>query len=279
MSDSIDEFDDLGADFPANTIEVHTDPEQVAEAAAERFVDTIVAAQAARGVASVVLTGGSDGIRTLVKVRENPGDINWGMLNVFWGDERYVPADSPERNELQAREALLDHVPLDPARVFPMAPSDGNFPTVEAAAAAYGQIVLGFLAEAGDFDLELFGMGPEGHIDSLFPHSPAVRETTEYVVAVHDCPKPPPTRITLTLPAIHRARHVALIVTGEGKAAAVAAAVNGASPDDVPAAGAVGIESTTWVIDEAAASDLGLEDFDDFDDEDDEDDEDDTAAK
>ncbi|KAF0847393.1 6-phosphogluconolactonase [Nocardia caishijiensis] len=264
MSDRIDLHDELGEEFPANTVEVHDDKELLADAAAERFVAVIVAAQAERGSASVSLTGGSDGIRLLEKVRQAPGDIDWSNLYVYWGDERFVPAGDPDRNELQAREALLDFVALDPAKVFPIAPSDGAYGSPEAAAAAYAQLLHTELDERGDIDLTVLGMGPEGHIDSIFPHSPAVREQTDYVVAVHDCPKPPPTRVSLTLPAVHRSRHVMLVVSGEGKAAAVAAAVNGASPDDVPSAGAVGIESTTWVIDEAAATDL-LVDVDDED--------------
>ncbi|MEV6363921.1 6-phosphogluconolactonase [Nocardia asteroides] len=256
MSEHIEVPDELGAEFPADTIEVHDDPDLLADAAAERFVAVIVAAQAERGHASVSLTGGSDGIRLLERVRQNPGAIDWPNLYVYWGDERFVPDGDPDRNELQARQALLDFVPLNPAHVFPIAASDGTYGSPEAAAAAYAQLVHTELDERGEFDLTVLGMGPEGHVNSLFPHSPAIRETTDYVVAVHDCPKPPPTRVSLTLPAVHRSRHVMLVVSGIGKAAAVAAAVNGASPDDVPSAGAVGIESTTWVVDEAAASDL-----------------------
>ncbi|MFD6393422.1 6-phosphogluconolactonase [Nocardia sp. NPDC060259] len=259
MSDHTDVHDELGAEFPADTVEVHDDADGLADAAAERFVDVIVAAQAERGTASVSLTGGSDGIRLLERVRQNPGAIDWSKLYVYWGDERFVPADDPDRNELQARKALLDFVPLDPAHVFPIAASDGTYGSPEAAAAAYAQAIHTELDERGDIDLTVLGMGPEGHIDSLFPHSPAIREQHDYVVAVHDCPKPPPTRVSLTLPAIHRSRHVMLVVSGTAKAAAVAAAVNGASPDDVPSAGAVGIESTTWVVDEAAAADLLLD--------------------
>lgn len=259
MSDHIDVHDELGAEFPADTVEVHDDADGLADAAAARFVDVIVAAQAERGTASVSLTGGSDGIRLLERVRQNPGAIDWSKLYVYWGDERFVPADDPDRNELQARKALLDFVPLDPAHVFPIAPSDGTYGSPEAAAAAYAQAIHTELDERGEIDLTVLGMGPEGHIDSLFPHSPAIREQHDYVVAVHDCPKPPPTRVSLTLPAIHRSRHVMLVVSGTAKAAAVAAAVNGASPDDVPSAGAVGIESTTWVVDEAAAADLLLD--------------------
>jgi 6-phosphogluconolactonase len=99
-------------------------------------------------------------------------------------------------------------------------------------------------------------MGGEGHINSLFPHTPAVKETRRMVLGVAGSPKPPPRRITLTLPAIRRSRQVWLVVSGDAKADAVAAAVNGADPVDVPAAGAIGLELTLWLLDEAAARGL-----------------------
>jgi len=109
---------------------------------------------------------------------------------------------------------------------------------------------------APDFDVHLLGMGPEGHVNSLFPDTPAVRETERLVLGVPDSPKPPPQRITLTLPAVQRSREVWLVVSGAGKADAVAAAIGGAKPVDVPAAGAVGRDATVWLLDEDAASKL-----------------------
>jgi len=120
--------------------------------------------------------------------------------------------------------------------------------------------VLAAIADDGqpvpEFDVHLLGMGGEGHINSLFPHTPAVRETERQVIGVTDSPKPPPKRITLTLPAVQRSRQVWLVVAGADKADAVAAAVGGADPDDVPAAGASGREATVWLLDEEAASKL-----------------------
>ncbi|WP_225727460.1 MULTISPECIES: 6-phosphogluconolactonase [unclassified Nocardia] len=236
--------------------EVLSDTDGLVAAAAARFVDVIVAAQRARGSASVVLTGGGTGIALLELVRREPGAIDWSRLDVFWGDERFVPAGDPERNDLQARQALLDHVPVNPARVHPVSTSDGEYPDPVEAAAEYGAAVHAHLAEYGAFDLHLLGMGGEGHVNSLFPHTAAVREEHELVVAVSDSPKPPPVRVTLTLPAVRRARHVVLVVGGAGKAEAVAAAMGGADPVDVPAAGAIGSESTTWLLDKAAAARL-----------------------
>ncbi|MFJ1455124.1 6-phosphogluconolactonase [Nocardia sp. N2S4-5] len=229
---------------------------ELVAAAAAKFVAVVTAAQAARGSAAVVLTGGGTGIGLLELVRKEPGDIDWSRLDVFWGDERFVPAGDSERNDLQARQALLDHVPVDPARVHPVAASDGEYPDPVEAAAEYSAAVHAHLSEHGAFDLHLLGMGGEGHVNSLFPHTDAVREDHELVVAVTNSPKPPPVRVTLTLPAVRRTRHVVLVVGGAAKAETVAAALAGADPADIPAAGAQGSESTTWLLDTPAAAQL-----------------------
>lgn len=239
-------------------IETYADTDALVTATGDRLVDAIKAAIAARDIATIALTGGGTGIGLLKRVGERAGEIDWSRVHIYWGDERFVPADDDERNEKQAREALLDHVGIPEANVHPMAASDGEFgDAIDAAAEAYSQV----LAEAGPdptpaFDVHLLGMGPEGHVNSLFPDTDAVKETTRFVVGVTDCPKPPPRRITLTLPAVTRSREVWLVVSGEGKADAVAAAVGGARPVDIPAAGAVGTEATVWLLDKGAASKL-----------------------
>ncbi|MEV6066535.1 6-phosphogluconolactonase [Nocardia sp. NPDC052001] len=238
------------------TVETFSGPDELVQAAAARFVVQVVEAQRLRGSASVILTGGGTGIGLLEWVRKAPGDIDWSKLDIFWGDERFVPTGDPERNDLQAREALLDHVPVDPSRVHPTETSSGDYPDILEATGEYSATVHAHLAEHGAFDLHLLGMGGEGHINSLFPHTAATREEHDLVVAETHSPKPPAARITLTLPAIRKSRHVMIITAGEAKAAAVAAALNGASPLDIPAAGAIGTESTTWLLDEAAAADL-----------------------
>jgi 6-phosphogluconolactonase len=211
---------------------------------------------------SLVLTGGRTGIAVLEQLRATPARdaVEWTRIDFYWGDERFLPAGHPDRNETQARAALLDHVPVDPARVHPMEPSDGKFgDDPEAAADAYAD-VLADAARPEDhgpvpsFDVCLLGVGEEGHVASIFPCSPAVYEKERTVVAVRNCPKPPPTRITLTLPAIRRAQEVWLMTTGEAKAAAVAMALTGAGEVQVPAAGARGQRRTLWLLDKAAAA-------------------------
>jgi 6-phosphogluconolactonase len=141
-----------------------------------------------------------------------------------------------------------------------MPASDGEFGAdLDAAAVAYDHVLAANAEEgqpAPDFDVHLLGMGGEGHINSLFPDTPAVQETSRLVLGVSDSPKPPPRRITLTLPAIQRSREVWLVASGGAKADAVAAAIGGAKPVDVPAAGAVGREATVWLLDEDAAAKL-----------------------
>lgn len=241
-------------------VETYPDTEALVTAVGDRLVEAITSAIAARGQAFIVLTGGGTGIGLLKHVGAHDEAIDWSKVHIFWGDDRFVPADDAERNDKQAREALLDHVAIPAGNVHPMAASDGEFgDDLDAAALAY-EGVLAATAEQGEptpaFDVHLLGMGGEGHINSLFPHTPAVAETTRFVVGVEDSPKPPPRRITLTLPAVVRSREVWLVVSGAAKADAVAEAIGGASPDDVPAAGAVGVEATVWLLDTEAASKL-----------------------
>jgi 6-phosphogluconolactonase len=241
-------------------VEKYPDTAALVAAAGDRLVGAITAAITARGQAVIVLTGGGTGIGLLKRVGAQAGAIDWSKVHLYWGDDRYVPEDDDERNYKQAREALLDHIDIPAANVHPMAPSDGEFgDDLDAAAVAYDHVLAANAANgqpAPDFDVHLLGMGPEGHINSLFPDTPAVQETSRLVLAVSDSPKPPPRRITLTLPAIQRSRQVWLVVSGGNKADAVAAAIGGAKPVEVPAAGAVGREATVWLLDEDAAAKL-----------------------
>lgn len=242
----------------STVIERYADTDTLVAAAGDRLVAAITSAIAARGHANIVLTGGGTGIGLLKRVGQRSDEVDWTKVHVYWGDERFVPQDDDERNDKQAREALLDHVGISDVNVHAMAASDGEFgDDLAAAAAGYAQLLAANFDSPGpEFDVHLLGMGGEGHINSLFPDTAAVRETDRMVVGVPDSPKPPPRRITLTLPAVRNSREVWLIVSGAAKADAVAAAVGGADPVDIPAAGAIGQEKTVWLLDEAAASKL-----------------------
>jgi 6-phosphogluconolactonase len=243
---------------------VHRDASLLAQAVAARLVTRLVDAIAARGTASVVLTGGGIGTRVLAEVAATPARdaIDWRHLDIWWGDERFLPTGDADRNETGARSALLDHVDVDPARVHPMPGPDGpDGDDPEAAAARYASWLAAATTPEDhglvpSFDVLMLGMGGEGHTASVFPHSPAVYETERSVVAVHGSPKPPPTRVTLTLPAIRRAAEVWIMTTGAEKAAAVAMALGGAGEVAIPVAGAQGRRRTRWLLDRAAAAKL-----------------------
>jgi 6-phosphogluconolactonase len=246
---------------PTPDVVVEQDAEHLARAVAEAMVARLAAAQAVHGSASVVLTGGGIGIAVLERVAGLAAEpvretVDWEHVDVWWGDERFVPADDDERNEKQARAALLSRVGVPDHHIHAMPPSDGEFAEPEDAAAWYA----GELAAAAPdgaavprLDLLLLGMGPEGHVASIFPHSPAVDDPRP-VVAVRDCPKPPPTRVSLGFAAINAAEEVWLLVSGEAKAPAVARALAGADAAELPAAGVHGTRATRWLLDRAAAA-------------------------
>lgn len=250
-----------GGASPGPEVVVHGDKDEMARATAARLAASLADAQAARGSASVVLTGGRNGNAVLAALGSAAGSaLDWSRLDLWWGDERFLPDGDPERNDTQARQALLDAVPLDPARVHAMAPSDGPYGNdVEAAAEAYAAELAATVTSEGHalvpaFDVLLLGVGPDTHIASLFPGLSGVRETGRTVVGVQDAPKPPPVRISLTLPAIRAAREVWLLAAGEDKAEAVTRALaDGADAARTPASGAYGRERTLWLLDEAAA--------------------------
>lgn len=241
---------------------VHANQDVLARAAAARLAVRLLDAQAERGEASVVLTGGRGAAEVYRALGRSPAReaVDWSRVDIWWGDERFLPSGHPDRNETQAREALLGALPLDPARVHPMPADDGpDGPDPEAAAARYAD-ELAAAARPGHarlphFDVLLLGVGEDGHVASVFPEHPVAYETRP-VSAVRGSPKPPPIRITLTLPTINTAEEVWLMVTGRDKAPAVKMALSGAGPVQVPAAGVSGVSRTLWLLDRAAAEDV-----------------------
>ncbi|MCO4236485.1 6-phosphogluconolactonase [Pseudarthrobacter sp. MDT3-26] len=240
-------------------------------AIAARLITKLVDVQDKHGEATVVLTGGTVGIGTLKAVADSPAApaVDWSRVNFWWGDERFVAADHPDRNTRQAFAALLSSIPVDPARINQPASSD-DFDTPEEAAEDYARRLreaaqAEHAADMSDdrpdepgvlprLDVVLLGVGPDAHIASLFPEQGGIREKERTVVGVRNSPKPPPQRISLTLPAINTAAEVWMVVAGEDKAGAVGLALAGANPVQVPAAGPRGTSRTLWLIDENAAS-------------------------
>jgi 6-phosphogluconolactonase len=249
----------------APLVVVHRDATLLAQAVAARIITGLADAQASRGSASIVLTGGGIGVATLRELAASPARdaVDWAHLDVWWGDERFLPGGHPDRNETQAREALLDKVPVDPARVHPMPPADGpDGDDLDGAATRYAEELRAASrpedhAAVPAFDILLLGIGPEGHVASLFPEAPALYDERT-VIPVRGCPKPPPLRISLSTEAINSAKEIWLVVAGEEKAGAVRMALEGAGATQLPAAGVRGRVATKWLLDKSAASGIPL---------------------
>ena len=238
----------------APRVVVHPTEELLAAAVAARLLTRLLDVRSAGRSPAVVLTGGSVAARVYAAVGDCAARdaVDWRAVHLWWGDERFLPAGHAERNETQARAALLDRLPLDAGHVHPMPASDGPLgDDPDAAAAAYARD----WAAAGELDVLLLGVGPDGHVASLFPGTPAV-ESDGPVVAVRGAPKPPPTRLSLSMSALGRADAVWFVVSGAEKADVVRRALSGAPVTDVPAAGPGGRSETLWLLDEAAAAEL-----------------------
>lgn len=229
---------------------LHSSADDVAEALAARLASRLAELQRDTSIPQVALTGG----RIATKAYQRLGldgrssAVDWSRVALWWGDERFVAADDDDRNARQALTALSP-LPLNLEQVHPM-PAAGDGLELDEAAEAYD-------AELGDvrFDICLLGMGPDGHVASLFPEHPSSRAEGR-VIGVRSSPKPPPERISLTLEVINRSAEVWFCVTGADKAAAARLALSGAGPIQVPAAGVQGQDRTLWLIDRAAAAEL-----------------------
>ena len=231
----------------------HADPSALAESVAAALIDRLAGIQAEGRVPSIALTGGSVAaiVHRAVATSMDSLDVDWSEVDFWFGDERYVDAWSPDRNALAARRDLLDLIDVDPARVHEMPSLDSGW-SLDDAAATYADRVRS--GGAGAFDVVMLGMGPDGHVASLFPGHAALDEEG-ITVAVPDSPKPPPERISLTFGALNRTAAVWFLVTGADKAPAVAQALAGGDPHEIPARG-VSAAETLWWLDDAAASGL-----------------------
>ena len=234
-------------------VEVHDSSSALATAVAGELLTRLADIQASGRVPQISLTGGTIAVDIHEELaRLSPGsEVDWSKVVVWFGDERFVAPDSPDRNVGQAREAFLDAVGA--TQVHPM-PSTADAADVQAGAAAYAATLREH--GSGEFDVMMLGVGPDGHIASLFPGFPQLDATDDIAVGVTGSPKPPPERISLTLAALNRSRSVWFLVSGSGKAPAVAAALGGADLHEIPAAGVTGREETIWFLDREAASKL-----------------------
>lgn len=240
--------------------EVSPDAGALAATVATALLERLAAVQAEGREPHVGLTGGTiaDAIHREVARLAPDAGVDFTRVVFWFGDERFVEGGSAERNAGQARAAFLAAVGATQVHEVP---SSDDVASVDEAAAAYGATLRAH--GVGRFDVLMLGVGPDGHVASLFPGHPQLDVTDAVTVAVHDSPKPPPERVSLTFAALNRSSAVWFLVSGTGKAEAVAQAWGGtatypepAGVDAIPAVGVRGEDETVWWLDEAAASQL-----------------------
>lgn len=238
-------------------VRVYPTRSAAAHAAAAHFVATAEKATMARGRFSVVLAGGNTprDVYRLLASDEYAPMVGWQQTQVFWGDERTVSQSDPENNGHMARETLLNYVPIPVESIHRI---QSQLPPEEAAL-DYDQTLRQYFTTRGmhepRFDLVLLGMGAEGHVASLFPRSPALKERERWVVATFVEPKQS-WRITLTPVALNAASKIIFLVIGEEKAQALRRALSEPKqPHDFPAQIIDPPQGQVlWIVDKAAAS-------------------------
>ena len=228
-----------------NDLQVFSNSQALAEAAADTIADQARRSIKARGQFYLVLAGGSTPEPTYRLLGKPPyrSQIDWSRVHVFWGDERCVPLEDEKSNYRMAWEALLAHVPIPATQIHRI---PGELPAGDAAA-VYQAALRAILGPNPRLDLILLGMGADGHTASLFPNSPALEVEDELAVAVHAPDQEVPWRVTLTLPVLNRARTVLFLVSGEEKAEALARVREG---DEAMPAARVQVQSgeEVWLV-------------------------------
>jgi 6-phosphogluconolactonase len=234
---------------------VFDDLDSLSQDALEELLRILDDAVAQRGRFAIALAGGHTPARMYSlwandKYREK---TPWDRVHLFWGDERYVSTDDPLSNYRMTREALIAHVPISAENVHPM---PTNFARPSDAAEAYEIELRKFFGHTPPaFDLQMLGLGPEGHTASLFPDSPALEEKTRWVAAV-EAPAKPTTRLTLTLPVLNCGLNTFFLVAGKDKREILSALRKETNPDQThyPAARIRPVGHVLWFLDKAAAS-------------------------
>ncbi|HDY82710.1 MAG TPA: 6-phosphogluconolactonase [Halieaceae bacterium] len=217
--------------------QVVADAKAVAEAAAQKIQKAAEEAIARSGSFSLVLAGGSTPVSVYRLLAAQEAD--WPAWQFYFGDERCLPADDPERNSVMATQNLFEHIPVQDHQIHVILAENG----AEAAAAAYANKISSVMP----FDLVLLGLGEDGHTASLFPGQE--HPEGQLVVPVHDAPKPPPDRVSLNYGALASATEILFLVSGKGKAEAVKQWRNG---QDIPAARLSKLHEPEILIDTAA---------------------------
>ena len=244
----------------ARRVLVHADKKALAGSVAARFITKVVDLLDQQPRVNIALTGGTVGSAVLEAINESPArdSIDWSRVILWLSDERWLPLGDIGRNDTQARTALLDHVALRPENIHCCASPDAGI-SLDDAATRYATELAHCADEGKDtprFDILFLGVGPDGHIASLFPDTPGIRVTEGSVIAVRHSPKPPPERLSLTLPVINSADRIWLALSGPDKASALGLALAGASTWEVPVAGVEGRLRTVFFVDREAAAEV-----------------------
>ncbi|XWS69620.1 hypothetical protein CRYUN_Cryun04dG0194200 [Craigia yunnanensis] len=263
-----------GVNNDRGELRIHENSDELRTDLADYIAELSEAAVKERGVFAIALSGGSL-IGLMGKLCEAPYDktVDWAKWYIFWADERVVAKNHSDSNYKLAKDGLLSKVPIVPSHVH----SINDSVSAEEAADEYMFVIrqlvktrmvsVSDISDCPKFDLILLGMGPDGHIASLFPNHSVLDETDEWVNFITDSPKPPPERITFTLPVINSASNVAMVVTGESKAEAVHLAIDNIGPD-CPSLPARLVQPTKgkliWFLDKPAASKLDGLQFSEF---------------
>jgi 6-phosphogluconolactonase len=223
--------------------------ESLAESLAGRFEAAAREGVAARGRFTVALPGGS--VATTFFPRLSRVPLDWSNVDLFWGDERAVPPDHPDSNYAVARSLWLAPAGVPPSRVHRMKAEE---PDLEKAAADYERELQEAAGSPPRLDLVLLGVGPDGHVCSLFAGHPVLAVRDRAVAVVEDSPKPPPRRLTLTLPVVAGAHGVVVVALGRGKAEVIREAIEDAGSALPVALVAREARRTLFLLDPEAAS-------------------------
>ncbi|PSL39526.1 6-phosphogluconolactonase [Labedella gwakjiensis] len=239
---------------------VHSDAEALAASITARFLTKVIDLLDERDHVNVVLEGGRMGVRVLETINASPArdGVDWSRVHFWWGDERWVPADHEDRNDVKARRALIDHIDQPSTCVHAFASSDAGLTLDEATSAYADELAAHAESDSGlpIFDITFLGVGPDGHTASLFPDRAEVNEREATVVAVRNSPKPPAERLSLTRHVLNSSQRIWVEMSGSDKASVLGLALAGASYAEVPIAGIKGRKRTVFFVDRAAASEV-----------------------
>ena len=229
------------------TVEVLPNADALADAIAERLTGRVADLQGRGRTPRIVLTGGTIAMAAYERIDADAAE--WTDVEFWFGDERFVPEGHADRNDQQARDAFLDRVGA--TRTHTVAGNDCSLSAAETAD-RYAETL-----PEEPFDVVLLGVGPDGHVASLFPGFAQLHESDRGCVEVFDSPKPPPVRVSMTFPTLNRSDAVWFLVSGDEKANAVSRALaDDGTVEETPARGAHGLEETLWLLDAAAATNI-----------------------